>query len=106
MSQLPRKLSAIGWLIIVVLMIASIMPDPLDCSGTSQVLSSSRHSNGFGDTSDDDFDIARHLRGLPPDYGIPELMQRPLLSRQSVNLARDANPSPLAIFALNAAYLI
>lgn len=106
MSQLPRKLSAIGWLVIVILTIASVMPDPLDYCGTSQVLSSSRHSTGFGDTSDDDFDIARHLRALPPDYGIPEPLQLPLLSRQPVNFRCDAKHSQLAIFALNLVYLI
>ena len=106
MSRLPRKLSGLGWLIIVILTITSVLPDPLDCCGTNHVLAASHGASGIGDTSDDDFDVARHLRALPPDYAIPELLQLPLLSRQLVDSARDANPCQLAIFALNAVYLI
>jgi len=106
MSRLPRKLSGLGWLIIVILTITSVLPDPLDCCGTNHVLAASRGASGIGDTSDDDFDVARHLRALPPDYGIPELLQLPMLSRQSVDFARDSNHSQLAIFVLNAVYLI
>jgi hypothetical protein len=106
MAHLPQKLSIIGWLVIVLLTVASVIPDPLDCCGTGQVLASSRHASGVGDTSDDDSDVARHLRVLPPDYGIPQLLQLPMFSRQSVYFARDANPYQLAIFALNAVYLI
>jgi hypothetical protein len=106
MSRLPRKLSGLGWLIIVILTITSVLPDPLDCCGSNQVLAASRGASGIGDTSDDDFDVARHLRALPPDYGIPELLRLPLLLRQSVDFSRDAQPSQLSIFALNAVYLI
>jgi hypothetical protein len=106
MSRLPRNLSAIGWLIVVILAITSVLPDPLDCCGTGQVLASSQRANGFGDTSDDDFDVARHLRVLPPDYGIPKLLPLPLFLRQSLASAHAMNPSQSALFELNAVYLI
>jgi hypothetical protein len=106
MSRLSRKLSGLGWLIIVILTITSVLPDPLDFSGSNQVLAASRRANGIGDTSDDDFDVARHLRVLPPDYGIPKLLRLPVLLRRSVEFARDANPFRLSIFELTAVYLI
>jgi len=106
MTRLPKKFSGIGWLIILILTITSVLPDPLNCCGLDSIFTASRTTISIGDTSDDDFDVAKHLQVLPPENAYPKLLPLPEFWRPLPSLAREVTASHLSIFQLNTVYLI
>ena len=106
MARLARKYSAAIWPIVIALAFASALPDPFNCCATNLTFAAQKSIINIGDASDDDFDIAKHLRLLAPDYNYSAQRPPVIASSALTNCAPPPTTSNLAIYQMNAAYLI